>query len=165
MLFLDKQGTPFEVRKGGREDVSLLVEMYETFQPKGKFQGVPPIAAGACSSWLRHLFETGENYLAARERRFIGHAALLPDTAFRDGEYLVFVHQHHRGRGVGTRLTRSVLDRARALGLMEIWLTVDAGNFIAIRLYRKFGFCFRDDAGLHGERKMSLILESGKKLC
>jgi GNAT superfamily N-acetyltransferase len=165
MFFLDKKGEAFEVKKGGRGDTSRLVAMYETFQPKGKFQGLPPIAAGACSAWLRHLFEVGENLLAARERRIIGHAALVPDTAVRDGEYLVFVHQHHRNRGVGTRLTRLTLDRARALGLGEIWLTVDAGNFIAIRLYRKSGFCFRDDAGLHGERKMSLTLGDGKKSC
>jgi len=165
MFFLDKKGDPFEVKKGGGEDTARLAEMYETFQPKGKYQGLPPMTAGACIGWLRHLFEIGENYLAAREGRIIGHAALLPDLGIRDGEYLVFVHQHHRDRGVGTRLTRSALDRARALGLSEIWLSVDAGNFIAIRLYRKFGFCFSDNAGLHDERKMLLTLEGEKIPC
>lgn len=165
MFFLDKQGEAFEVKKGDGEDSARLAEMYETFQPKGNFQGLPPVAAGACTNWLRHIFEIGENYLASRENRIIGHAALMPDLGIRDGEYLVFVHQQHRGRGVGTRLTGSALDRARALGLSEIWLSVDAGNFIAIRLYRKFGFCFCDDAGLHDERKMLLNLKGEKIPC
>jgi GNAT superfamily N-acetyltransferase len=165
MLFLDKQGKPFEVKKGSGEDTDLLAEMYETFQPKGVFQGLPPATAGVCANWLRHILEIGENFLAIRDRRMIGHAALMPDLGIQDGEYLVFVHQQHRGRGVGTQLTRSALDHARTLGLSEIWLSVDASNFIAIRLYRKFGFCFCDNAGLHCERKMLLNLEGEKIPC
>jgi GNAT superfamily N-acetyltransferase len=89
----------------------------------------------------------------------------MPDLGVRDGEYLVFVHQHHRGRGVGTQLTRTALDHARSLGISEIWLSVDASNFIAIRLYRKFGFRFCDNADLHCERKMLLNLEGEKIPC
>ena len=165
MFFLDKEGEAFEVKKGGQEDVSRLVEMYETFQPKGRYQGLPPAKTGACTTWLRHLFLIGENFLAARDHRMIGHAALLPNLNLRDGEYLVFVHQRHRGRGIGTRITELALERARALGLAEIWLTVDADNFIAIRLYRKFGFHFCDNAGLHSERKMMLYLEGVETPC
>jgi len=158
MLSLDKQGEVFEVKKGSSEDTARIVEMYETFQPRGKYQGLPPTTARALTAWIRHLFEIGESYLAARDHRIIGHAALLPDLGVRDGEYLVFVHQHHRNRGVGTRLTDSALEHARTLGLAEIWLSVDAGNLIAIRLYRKFGFRFCDEACLQGERKMLLNL-------
>jgi RimJ/RimL family protein N-acetyltransferase len=165
MLFLDKQGEAFEVKKGDREDVPRLVDMYETFQPKGRFQGLPPPKTGACIVWVRHLFEIGQIFLATRGERMIGHAALLPDLKLRDGEYLVFVHQHHRGRGVGTRITRLALEQARALGLADIWLTVDADNFIAIRLYRKFGFTFCDEAGLHSEKKMTLQIEDTEATC
>ncbi len=165
MLYLDKQNAPFEVKKGEAEDIDQLVEMYETFQPKGRFQGLPPMTAGPCASWLRHIFCIGENFLALRGHRTIGHAALLPDLGLRDGEYLVFVHQQDRGRGVGTRLTRSALERARELGVSVIWLTVDAANLIAIRLYRKFGFQFCDEACLHSERKMMLHLGGEKITC
>jgi GNAT superfamily N-acetyltransferase len=165
MLSLDKHGEAFEVKKGSSEDAARLVKMYETFQPRGKYQGLPPTTDRALTGWIRHLFEIGESYLAERGSRIIGHAALLPDLGIRDGEYLVFVHQRHRNRGIGTRLTRSALEHARALGLAEIWLSVDAGNFIAIRLYRKFGFCFCDEASLHGERKMLLNLGDEKMPC
>jgi RimJ/RimL family protein N-acetyltransferase len=165
MLFLDKKKEPFELKKGIGDDTPLLVEMYETFQPKGRYQGLPPANTDACTSWLRHLFSVGENFLALRNGRMIGHASLLPDQTLRDGEYLVFVHQHHRCRGVGTLLTRSAMDRARTLELTDIWLTVDADNFIAIRLYRNFGFRFCDEKCFHSERKMMLHLEGDGKPC
>ena len=165
MLFLDKQNEPFELKKGSEDDAARLVEMYETFQPKGRYQGLPPAKTDACASWLHHIFSIGENFLALRNDRMIGHAALLPDQTIRDGEYLVFVHQLHRRLGIGTQLTRSAMDHARALGLIDIWLTVDADNFIAIRLYRNFGFRFCDKTCFHSERKMMLHLEGDGNPC
>lgn len=103
--------------------------------------------------------------MAYRNHRAIGHAVLLPDLTVRDGEFLVFVHQHHRGRGVGTRLTRSALENAQDLGLGAVWLTVDADNFIAIRLYRKFGFRFEGEVSWHAERKMMLHLGGEDNQC
>jgi RimJ/RimL family protein N-acetyltransferase len=165
MLFLDKQKEPFELKKGSGDDAARLVEMYETFEPKGRYQGLPPAKTDACFSWLNHIFSIGENFLALRNDRMIGHAALLPDMTLRDGEYLVFVHQHHRSRGVGTQLTHSAMNHALSLGLTDIWLTVDADNFIAIRLYRNFGFSFSDESSFHSERKMMLHLERAGRPC
>ena len=165
MLFLDKKGEHFEVRLGREGDADRLLEMYEAFHPKGKFQGLPPLKTAPCLAWIRHLFNIGENHLAFRQNQTIGHAVLLPDLTLRDAEYLVFVSQNHRGLGVGTQLTRQVLDQARRLDLTVVWLTVDASNFIAIRLYRKFGFCFSDAACVSGERKMSLDLGGNDDSC
>jgi GNAT superfamily N-acetyltransferase len=158
MFFLDKKSEPFEVRPGRESDAPGLLEMYETFQPKGKYQGLPPQKTKACLAWIQHLFKSGESHLAVRNHRMIGHAVLLPDLTLRDGEYLVFVHQQYRSLGVGTQLTDRTLEYARSLGLAVIWLTVDASNFVAIRLYRKFGFSFCDQSGFHTERKMILPL-------
>ena len=165
MFFHDKNNNPFEVKPGGESDAPGLLEMYETFQPKGKYQGLPPLKTKACLDWIRRLFESGENHLALRNYRTVGHAVLLPDLTLRDGEYLVFVHQQHRGLGVGTRLTDCSLEYARSLGLTVIWLTVDASNFVAIRLYKKFGFGFCDEAGFHSERKMILPLGGNGGQC
>ena len=165
MFYLDKKNEPFEVKPGAEIDTPHLLEMYETFEPKGRYQGLPPLKREGCTDWLRRLFESGENHLALRDRRAIGHAVLLPDLALRDGEYLVFVHQQHRGKGVGTRLTGCSLEHARALGLAVIWLTVDASNFVAIRLYKKFRFNFCDSSGFHTERKMTLPLGGGGSRC
>ena len=73
----------------------------------------------------------------------------LRDVSFNveDGEFLIFVHQDDRNVGVGTQLARSVLEKAKDLGLKKIWLMVGAYNFTAIRLYKKCGFDFYENPG------------------
>jgi RimJ/RimL family protein N-acetyltransferase len=162
MDFQDKQGLPFEIRTGADEDIAPLMEMYARFEPRGHYQGIPPIELEPCLAWIERLFGNGMNLLALRDGRIIGHAALLPDLNLRDGEYLVFLHQAHRGHGIGAVLTRRAIERAQHLGLTEVWLTVDVTNYIAIRLYRKCGFHFCGAPDFEGERKMSLPLSADK---
>jgi ribosomal protein S18 acetylase RimI-like enzyme len=45
-----------------------------------------------------------------------------------------------RRKGVGERLTRALLDRARELGAGEMWLEVIVENKPALELYEKLGF-------------------------
>ena len=82
----------------------------------------------------------------------------LPDFDRRDAEYLIFVRHPNRGRGIGSQLTRVVLQHAKDLGLETIWLVVGATNFQAIGLYRKFGFRFCDPDLSETERKMILAI-------
>jgi aminoglycoside 6'-N-acetyltransferase I len=63
----------------------------------------------------------------------------------------------HRGRGLATRLLRSLFDVARALGCAEAWVLTDRANSAAMRLYAAAGstespsdhvmFTFRLDGG------------------
>jgi len=46
----------------------------------------------------------------------------------------------HRGRGIGTRLVREALAKARSFGLERVELEVFEGNDAAVRLYEKVGF-------------------------
>lgn len=102
------------------------------------------------------MIQIGENLLAWHEREVIGHAVLIPDLKGRSGEYVIFVHQDYRNRGIGTALTRAILDKARDLGFQSVWLTVAITNSIAIRLYVKLGFqyCDMDEC----ERTMRIAL-------
>jgi RimJ/RimL family protein N-acetyltransferase len=131
--------------------------MYDSFMPEAVAQGLPPTDQAARQSWIRTLLETGENYAAIIEGKVVGHAALLPNMETNDGEYVIFVGGPHRKRGLATVLTKMAIQRAKALGLGCIWLTVESDNFKAIKLYRKMGFQFCD-AGL-SERKMVLGIE------
>jgi ribosomal protein S18 acetylase RimI-like enzyme len=157
MIYIDKKGRPFEVKRCETGDDVYLTEMYDSFSPKGKFQGMPPLERGACQKWIEKLLETGANFLAWREGKVIGHVVIIPDIRARDGEYLIFISQDDRNRGVGSQLTQTVLDHAKTLGLKKIWLTVGAYNFIAIRLYQKFGFEFTENV-CESERPMVLWL-------
>jgi RimJ/RimL family protein N-acetyltransferase len=140
----DKTGEPFEIGIGCAEDFPALLEMYRIFYPKPASQGLPPEDPEICHSWVKNLFEIGKNFLAWRGDTVIGHAALALDIKSKSGEFVIFVNQHHRNVGIGTELTRITLEKAREFDFDSIWLTVNLMNFIAIKLYRKFGFQFRD---------------------
>jgi len=42
MIHLDKTGCFFEVNACREEDIPSVLEMYDDFSPKGRFQGMPP---------------------------------------------------------------------------------------------------------------------------
>ncbi len=140
----DKSGQPFEIGFCCSEDFPFLCEMYRTFLPKPASQGLPPEDPEICQNWVKQLFKIGENLLALRGDTVIGHAVLIPDTKGKSGEFVIFVDQNHRNLGIGTELTQLALQKSRQLGLDSVWLTVNVSNFIAIKLYKKFGFEYSD---------------------
>ena len=160
MRFVDKQGEPFEVRACRDDDYPGLCAMYNGFSPKRKCQGVPPVTEDACRTWIGHLVQKGKNHLAIRRGRVIGHVVVFADEPRAEGEYLIFVSQDERNRGVGTRLTEAAVAHARSLGLRKLWLSVGTYNFPAIALYRKFGFLFNEDDRWESERTMHLSIEN-----
>ncbi len=164
MTLIDKKGGAFEVKAYAREDYASLESMYDRFTPKAKFQGMPPFSKEVRQPWLRQLIENGHNFLAWSGDEVIGHVVILPDFDLRDAEYLIFVGQHHRGLGVGKALTMAAIERARTLELKNVWLTVDAYNFRAIRLYRRVGFRSCEGYEATTERMMMLDLEQQKDM-
>ncbi len=52
----------------------------------------------------------------------------------------VAVRSDLRGRGLGARLMRFFLERARAAGMTRVFLEVRAGNVAALALYARAGF-------------------------
>lgn len=141
---IDKSGRPFTLGVCSMEDYSCLLEMYLHFSHKPASQGLPPEDPDLCRSWLNHLLQIGMNLLAWRGDRVIGHAVLIPDPKGKCAEFVIFVDQDHRNLGVGTELTRLALEKSTQLGYESIWLTVPLSNFIAIKLYKKFGFEYID---------------------
>jgi RimJ/RimL family protein N-acetyltransferase len=153
----DKSGKPFEIGNSCAEDFPSLLEMYRIFSPKPASQGLPPEDPEICHNWLKQLSEIGENLLAWRGDSVIGHAALIPDLKGKSAEFVIFIDQNHRNLGIGTELTRFILEKSMQLGLDSVWLTVNVSNFIAIKLYKKLGFKYCDTDSL--ERVMNIKLE------
>ena len=138
----DKSGMEFLIGGCGAGQIPDLLDMYADFSPRPASQGLPPEDPETCSGWVKGLMGMGENLLAWRGEKVIGHAALVPDPKGDSAEFVIFVHQACRGLGIGTELTRAILERARHRGLKSVWLTVSMSNFIAIKLYRKLGFAY-----------------------
>lgn len=154
MILDDKKGRPFEVKDYRPENYPDLVDMYDAFSPKARFQGMPPGEKNLRDKWIKGLVEGGENILAWRKGEVIGHVVLIPDFSKGDAEYLIFVNQFNRGLGLGRALTEAAIKKADRMSLVTLWLTVDAYNFRAIRLYKSFGFQFLDDYRSPSERMM-----------
>jgi GNAT superfamily N-acetyltransferase len=163
---IDKSGNPFEIGMGCAEDLPSLLEMYHVFSPKPASQGLPPEDPETCYQWVKHLLEISENLLAWRGDLVIGHAALAPNLEDKSGEFVIFVHQNHRNLGIGTDLTRFTLEKARQLGFDSVWLTVNITNFVATKLYKKFGFqyCDLDTYERVMTIKLSCVSPSGEPL-
>jgi len=141
----DKLGFSFELGPCSAGDFSALLEMYSIFSPKPASQGLPPKDPEVCYNWMKQLFDIGMNFLAWRNVRVIGHAALVPDASGKSGEFIIFVDQNDRSLGVGTELTILTLEETRKLAFDSVWLTVENSNLIAIKLYRNLGFQFTDE--------------------
>ena len=152
----DKSGKPFDVSAGCPDDLSLLLEMYDCYSPRPASQGLPPADPALCSAWARRIFDGSLNFLAWRGERIIGHAALLPEPAKASCEFVIFVDQNNRGLGVGSELTALAISESTKARVSSIWLTVDATNHVAIRLYRKFGFTFTET----GEYEHVMVLKT-----
>jgi len=156
MIYKDKKGLPFELKRYSRRDLDQLRRMYLCFSPRGAFQGMPPCDDDACSLWLEELLGAGINILALREDEVIGHCVLLPDPVRQDAEYLIFVCRHERGRGIGSVITERALAEAREQEIAKLWLTVERYNFRALALYIKHGFEFSAPSDSEMEKLMTL---------
>jgi RimJ/RimL family protein N-acetyltransferase len=157
MQRIDKQGCVFEVGECGPESVSDLRYMYDNFGRLAVSQGLPPAIRTNRENWIDKLVEFGRNFLAWKEGKAIGHCSIIPDFDRGDAEFIIFVNERFRNRGIGTALTALALETGESLGLTRIWLTVESFNFRAIRLYRNAGFVFADEGG-EQERTMTLRL-------
>ena len=116
-----------------------LVAMYDTYEPLGSVQGLPPLNETRRHLWVQEMVSNGMNFLALHKGAVIGHASLFSMPA-NWAEYFIFVHQDFQRQGIGTAVSLFVIDWARREKLSTIWLTVEKTNYIAISLYRKVGF-------------------------
>ena len=55
-------------------------------------------------------------------------------------EHSVYVHRDHRGRGLGERVVRALIEAARAQGLHALVGAIDASNAGSLALHAKLGF-------------------------
>jgi L-amino acid N-acyltransferase YncA len=125
----------FVLRRATPGDMPGLVAMYESFEPKGGAMGLPPRANP--ERWLADV-SAFPNFLVSREGNIVGHALVCPEGD--SAEVAVFVHQSHRGIGLGKWLLSALVDEARNLGLRRIWGTTDLENVPMLRLAHSLGF-------------------------
>jgi diamine N-acetyltransferase len=137
---VDKLGQGFLVGEVEQGPCPLLKEMYDGFSRTDLNQGLPPPDEKIRNQWIETLLKSSNNFLACKDGKVIGHSSLMAEMKKLDAEFIIFVSEPFRSRGIGTALTLLAINKAKELGLDKIWLTVEAVNFRAIGLYQKVGF-------------------------
>lgn len=137
--FEDEEGREIEIKVYDEEDFEALVEMYDTFDPSDRAQGIPPAREKRVRSWLDVILNEGQDVIAVDGERAVGHATLVPDG--NDAvELAIFVHQDYQGAGIGSRLIRTLLGYGAQKDIEKVWLTVERWNHPAVNLYESVGF-------------------------
>lgn len=151
----DAEGREIAIRRC-EGDIEPLVEMYRSFDPEDRAQGIPPTQESAIREWLESVLEADcINVVAVHDDAVVGHAMLVPD---RHGasELAIFVLSEYQEAGIGTALIEGLLGAGRAEGVDRIWLTVERWNAPAMALYRKVGFEASDPTGFEIEMAATL---------
>lgn len=55
-------------------------------------------------------------------------------------EHSVYIHRNYRGRGLGSKLVREIIERAKQQGVHVLVGGIDASNETSIELHRRLGF-------------------------
>jgi L-amino acid N-acyltransferase YncA len=87
--------------------------------------------------------KTGMHYLVARiEGKIVGGAVLLPGNGKEAhvAQFSVFIHKDFRYLGLGTLLTKELIEVAEKSGIESVQLFAFSTNKRAIYVYKKCGF-------------------------
>lgn len=139
VTFTDDTGRTIEIRRYA-DDYTALVEMYASFDPADRAQGIPPTEASQIERWLDTILETGVDVVAWHGDDAIGHATLVADPGADAHELAIFVLSTYQGAGIGTKLLKALLGAGKAAGVGHVWLSVERWNTPAVAIYRKVGF-------------------------
>jgi GNAT superfamily N-acetyltransferase len=137
--FTDDDGRQIDIERF-EGPLSPLVDMYDTFDPADRAQGIPPTGREHIREWLDSIVEDGLNLVAWDDEQAVGHATLVPDRDDDAWELAIFVYQPYQGAGIGRRLICLLLGAAGEAGIERVWLSVERWNHPAIGLYESVGF-------------------------
>ncbi len=144
--------------RGGREvllrpetasDLEMIWEMYSTLSEESLRYLPIPFTRERVESWIENLdYDRVLPILALikegeKTERMVAGATLsfFPIEAFRHkAEFGITVHDDYQNLGLGTAMTRHMIEIARSKRLKKISLTVVTEKHRAIRVYEKCGF-------------------------
>ncbi len=166
-----KDGRELMVMRFTEGDKDGVAEMMASMSDEALRWGMPPYTRERLERGWWPNMENVAALVAVDGDRVAGYAGLRKFSHPRrrgNSDYVIYLHQDYHNIGLGTAMTKSIVELAKEEGLHRIGLSVVADNKNAIRVYEKVGFVFEgrlrdaylgDDGRYHDEVHMGLILE------
>ena len=165
-----KDGRELRVRRFTEDDKDGVAEMMASLSDEAVRWGMPPYTRERLERGWWSRMENVTALIALDGDRVAGYAGLRKFSHPRrrgNSDYVVYLPQDYHNVGLGTAMTRRIIELASEEGFHRIGLRVVADNEIALRVYEKVGFVvegvlrdtfFGDDGRYHDEVQMGLIL-------
>lgn len=134
------------IRFADRGDLAAILEIYnQAILNTTAVYDYKPHTLEDRTAWFEKKVGDGLPVLVCEEdNRVVGFATFGPFRAWPAYKYTiehsVYVHQHHRGRHIGTALLRELIRIADERGYATMVAGIDAGNEGSILLHEKLGF-------------------------
>jgi RimJ/RimL family protein N-acetyltransferase len=140
----DVIGRQYRVLACNEDRKGELLRFYEKFEPKGEFQGIPPVREKERVLWLDRILTEWQNFIIeeSNEGVIIGHIAVDCLHSPSSAELIIFIDQAYRCQGVGTKVLTKLKEILGELRCEQVWVTVKDRNRPAIRCFLKVGFNF-----------------------
>jgi GNAT superfamily N-acetyltransferase len=138
------------VREAGEDDLEAVIDVLRA--ANAEFADLLPAALYraflANSLDVRGRLADSRLLVAEHEGRIVGTATLYPDASREGWDWpahwagirAVAVAPSARGLGIGRRLTRECIERARALGVLSVCIHTGSFMTAAMSLYEGLGF-------------------------
>lgn len=154
----DKLGVAITIRAYRAEDYQRLLDMYDKFEPKGIAMGLPHSDKKLRNNWINCIVKSFFNTIAIYQNKIIGHSAIDMFRNKSSPEYMIFLDQDFRNRGIGTSQTIIIKKICKEFGCKQIWVSVTCHSMLGIKVFKKLGFKFTGTIG--PEREMVLKLRN-----
>jgi len=165
-----KDGAVVSIRAFKSDDFERLVLFFEALRGESMRLSIPHYYDRVRLEKLTSDLERNIFLLGLHEDRIVGMAAIFGSSLLwlrGIGDFMTYVHQDYQNQGLGTHLTRLIIEEARSKGYHRVSLEVVAENVAGIKAYEKAGFVvegsmkdchFGEDESYHDVLIMGIIL-------
>jgi acetyltransferase len=147
------------------EDEPLHEEMFKTFSPQTRrFRFFSPVKESheMLARYTQIDYDREIAIIAelneGNRKKMAGVVRLIADPYNETAEYAIVIGDPWHNQGLGTAMTRYILEIARMRGIKKVYAYVLDDNSAMLDLFRKFDFSFRKEEDLwRAELRLDLV--------
>ena len=133
------------IRKAAMKDLAAITEIYnEAILKTVATFDTEPKTVEEQKPWFESHDSRHPILVAEQDGTIVGWASLSKWSdrcAYSDtAELSVYVKEELRGRGIGKKLMREILDQGQKVGLHTVVARIAESNEVSVRLHEAFGF-------------------------